>query len=413
MRRLFSVIVFAAVCLHVQAQDIMSLCNNPLYITGTGMSDTSALSSMYEHVADAYQGTLDRRLVASYHDELRGISHRMVENGVACRYVSRAEVESVFAARKSQADQMVAQAMASSGDKGRAAMYFYWAIAYYESLPGDNSSQITLAREKYLSLSDSKFPTTAASNIAQKVEFIYSMTGRPQKPLPKVDRNPPVRETETVPAAADTARGVEALLSIPDSIPVPAAHASMEFGHANVIGNFAGNATEPSGSATKPSCRATHSTFITAGCCICSNPGVRVMAGSIWKNTLGFYVSASDNFRHLSYDYTIGPDQSLEDGGYFWGDGSGAASYRSVTAGIAYTPLPHHHLGVYAGCGYASFKTVLHDIDGDSALDSGRTSAGLQADAGIAFSLGHFMATAGLECSRHNVVTAVTAGIIF
>lgn len=414
-------ILMLGAAMHLQAQSISAIQGNPQVIFGTGPDDAKALSAMIEAIGSAYSNNMNPRMAASYSDEFRGGSSKIAEDGRTCRYITRSAVEDIFSARKTQAETIRANAMDAerNGDLGRAAMYHYWCIALFSSLPGDNRARVEEATARYRKLSGYKFPSTAASNISSKAELIFKITGRPAgaSSVAKTDKK---AEGKTVsPTAAP-----EALDTTPERIEINAHHLPLiapelalnadngAIGTIRILGRAASREAS-TGQVWDRSPTRHWACLLNIGATIWREPGIRIMGGALYNRSCGAYIAGAWNCKSAPYSYTFGKDGALDGGGTFWGDGCKQVSDWSATAGGIWMGGASNAIGAYAGLGYGRRLVTFKDVDGSYALDNYHRVSSAIGEAGVIGRIERFTMTTGVTFSRNYLQISAGVGYIF
>lgn len=419
-RTIIYILMLSAV-MHAHAQNISGIQGNLQFISGAGTDDAEAMAGMVAAVGSAYSNSLDSRMAVSYSDEFRSASHKISEGGQICRYINRSAVEDIFSTRKKQAGTILANAMAAekNGDPGRAAMYYYWCVALYSSLPGDNIARIEDSKAGYQRLSDNHFPNTVASNISSKAELIFKIIGKPAAG-PVVGKTGGKAEVRTAPSVDIKERvdTIPAMMGIRlCNQPLIESDATLLEKHApiDVSGvQIGGPNPEKLKSLTnaRPQSRSWRC-LLTVGATVWQTPGIRVMGGPVYNRRYGAYVAGTWNCRTSSYSYVLGKDGMLEGGGAFWGDGHSRVSDWSVTMGGIWMAGSTNSIGVYSGLGYGSRCLTLRDIDGAYAMDAYHSVNSIIGEAGVVGRIRGFIMTTGVTFSQRYVQLSASVGYVF
>lgn len=101
----------------------------------------------------------------------------------------------------------------------------------------------------------------------------------------------------------------------------------------------------------------------------------------------GGYISARSNFVSGLYSYDCLGNGTIQNGGFFWGNGSSSISEWSVSAGVLKGILPR--LELYAGAGYGSSVLRWQDATSAWARVSDASCAGFMLDGGMIFHMGY------------------------
>lgn len=415
-------ILMLSAAVHAQGQSIASIQGNPQIISGTGPDDAKALSSMTQAVGSAYSNSLDPRMAVSYSDEFRGSSHKITEGGKTCRYITRSAVEEIFSARKKQAQTIYSNAADAekSGEPGRAAMYYYWCIALYSSLPGDNRARIEESKSRYKELSGNKFPSTAASNIISKAELIFKIIGKPSASSGVVKKDKGVVITEPSSTAIN-----EAIDTIAKREEIPSFRESPLIKQDLVLQAYSTTVDAikpPNMEASREAVvdqGSSHymlrhwSGLINIGATVWQEPGIRIMGGPLYNRNYGAYIAGTWNFKKAPYSYTFGKDGALDGGGTFWSDGQKRVSDWSLTAGGIWMAGKSKAIGAYAGLGYGCRHITLRDICGNYALDTYHSVSSIIGEAGVIGRIERFTMTTGVTFSRNYLQISAGVGYIF
>lgn len=126
----------------------------------------------------------------------------------------------------------------------------------------------------------------------------------------------------------------------------------------------------------------------------------------------GWYIKARSDFNFQSSLYNCTSSGEIEGGGYIWTDGEIKKSRLVLTAGGMLRASRWCY--PYVGVGYGSRGLYWKDIQGDWAMVTDKSCAGVALDAGLAFKLGKIALTLGVNNTAFKYTEAeVGIGIMF
>ena len=375
-------------------QDIRKIKENPSFLWGEGTGKD------YESMQASAVDALIRKLSSTdliglpsghefavwktYRNDIISVSDVVWDSGTALRYIAWKEVDKIFSRRKNLSSELYSRAVkaSSAGKVGEAAACSDWALTLLEVLPEDKATKASLKamRKK---LGDVE-PTTVPglSYVGREVEEIRKALGITKPTVStKVSKEKP-SDTVVVSDPGEVI-SIPALALIPDQWTlavqqdVPRLHLQPH----QALPAFSDEGAIP--------------VNYLAVAQIAAFPSVETgLFLGLKKGRVGGYLSFRTGLQAVKEDYVCSSD-GLADFGHIWASGLSKYTRLSISGGIIVGNSSG--LACYAGAGFGSVGCFWEDVSGQWAKVKDKSFQGLLVEAGLLWTTGKIVLTAGLS----------------
>lgn len=412
MRRLLFILCvsFLPVCLF--GQDLRKVKEDPSFLWGAGTGQdyesmqASAVDALVRKLSSANLVDLpaghELAVWKTYRNDILSVSEVVWDSGTALRYIAWREVDKVFSRREALASSLYARAVkaSSAGKAAEAATLCDWGLTLLEVLPENPSAKASFKALRK-GLGDVKpVAVPGLSYVGREVDEIRKALGAAKEPV--AQEKPPVT------TALSTSRK-EIPAPILDRIPeqrenyirLDAPPSLLQARSVSFTPSYQREESPTSGR--------------LKGIALVQVAAIPSMETGLFfgmKNEkVGGYLACRSGLQAIRENYVCSSDGST-DFGHIWASGQSKYSRFSISGGIL--AGPPGGLAGYAGAGYGRVGCFWEDTAGQWAKVADKSCQGLLLEAGLIWTAGHTVLTAGLSTVSFSTLSPVIGvGICF